>query len=509
MLLRNLFILFISLCNTFVVAQGNFFNEGSVWVESGAVMKVAGDFHLIHSIKGRGEVQCFDSQLQNIYGDSAEFHFLTIQKNVNKVQTTFQVRIDSAFHFSQGTYEQLQDTLILKNNAIFSGGNNSSYLMVRDGVLQIYVDATNKWLPLGSSFFHPITVKENGLADTFYVRAANELFSDGIWNSSATLQNHVGLLSWEILDKNRGGNTIDITFQWDDAQHAVNFSEQFATPIFFDTLSNGFVNLSVCPIDVSLVNPNIISIAGITAVGMFGVGDSVYLNDVHTLQISSSAVSQFCAGDSILLEITPSLPVLWNDSTVNNHIWVKDAGAYSASYINGNGCVFYSDTIYMQVLPLPSPIIQQSFNNTLTTGAFTTYQWYQDGTLLNGANSATLIIDTNGQYTVVVSDPIGCVGSATIVVQNIGLNHVLDNTITLGPNPAKGNSWINIDVLQDAQEILFYVTDMTGKTIEEKHVHLSTGSNFIEFSLPSTGIFLVTLVVNSSEKVTYKWINIE
>lgn len=509
MFLRNLLILFISLCNTFVVAQGNFFNEGLVFVEYGAVLKVAGDLHLAHSIQGRGEVQFVDSQLQHIYGDSADFHFLSIQKLSNKVQTTFQVRIDSAFHFSQGNYEQLKDTLILKNNAVFSGGNNTSYLITKEGIIQVYVDVIDKWLPLGSSFFHPISIKEKGLADTFYVRTTNQLFADGVWNSSMVLQNHVGLLSWEIFDKNEGGNNLDILFQWDDAQNAFDFVEQFATPIYYDTLSDSFVNLLPCPVDVSNINPNLLSVTGIAAVGMFGVGDSLYLNDLHTLQISPSPISSFCTGDSILLEIVPTLLVVWNDSLVNNHVWAKNAGMYYATYTNANGCVFYSDTVHVQVLPLPTPIITQSANNILTTGFFDSYQWYLDGILVNGANAATLNIDANGVYMVVVSNEDGCTGYAMLEIQNIGLNNVLENTIVLGPNPAKGNSWIKIDVPQEEQEVLLCIADATGKVIEEKQIHLFLGTNFIELQLPSMGVFIVTLMFNSAEKVTYKWINIE
>ncbi|MCB9223897.1 MAG: T9SS type A sorting domain-containing protein [Crocinitomicaceae bacterium] len=59
----------------------------------------------------------------------------------------------------------------------------------------------------------------------------------------------------------------------------------------------------------------------------------------------------------------------------------------------------------------PSPVIS-SVSETLTTGTFSSYEWYLNGNLLSGIIGPNLTPTDSGQYTVIVTDANGCFGES-------------------------------------------------------------------------------------------------
>ncbi len=506
---KKIIILFISLCSSFAVAQGNFFNEGTVTVDADAILKIAGDVHLKHRIQGRGEVQMIESSIQHLRGDSLQFHFFSLHKSANKVVAQNKVQIDSAMHFQQGIYEQVADTLFMFN-AAFSGGNDYSFVTtLEQGIVSKILNTTIARIPFGADYFHPLELKENGQADTFYFQTAASLFADGIWNSPNTQQQHVANLAWRISDKNLGGNNLEIQFGWNDTQNGAPFAQKYTTPIRFDNTTNRFVALNACPSDVSSMNPNYISATNISEIGIFGIGDSLYLNDVFDLTIQAGTSLSICAGDSAHLLLNPLVVASWSNQSVGDQQWVKNAGNYSASYINQEGCVLFSDTIQVWIGPSPSlPIITRT-GNQLSSGVYNTYQWYLDGTAIPGANFSTIVITANGLYTLIVTNAAGCSASSSFVVNNISTEELVSSFILQGPNPANANSWIQIGINNNEAEVIVNVLDVTGRNISQQLFTLTKGINTIPLSFPSDGVFLVTMQVDKHFTKTFKWINVE
>ena len=97
-----------------------------------------------------------------------------------------------------------------------------------------------------------------------------------------------------------------------------------------------------------------------------------------------------------------------------------------------------------------------------------TVSWSGPGNV-SPEDSLTVVADSIGTYTVVVTDTIGCTGTASFEVEGIAnlSNLEANNNINVYPNPAK--TLINFDVAgADAKNI--YVFDATGKAITTLNV---------------------------------------
>ncbi len=123
-------------------------------------------------------------------------------------------------------------------------------------------------------------------------------------------------------------------------------------------------------------------------------------------------------------------------------------GTYVAIINNGCG----ADTLAgVAVVASPNPVITLSGISTLSTGSFTTYQWYLNGTAISGATGSVYVYSANGIYTVRVTNAAGCaVTSAPYTVSNgssSGVTEVNETiNVTIYPNPTNAMVHIEADV---------------------------------------------------------------
>ncbi len=514
--LKHQLILFISLSISVVSAQGNFFNEGQVIIDQNTALKIAGNLHLDNNIQGGGEVQLIEAQSQKIIGNDLAFKFLGMHKSGASVTVDESVRIDSLMNFQGGVWKQISDTLIVGTGAKLIGGNSNSYIKTSSvsALVAHFIDANEVHLPLGADTYHPLKIKENGTADTFYVKTVNYIPDNGNLNTGTSLNQHVARLSWDISDKNTGNNQLDIVFSWEDQQNATPFNQKYATVLYYDAItSNKYVSLSACGTDVSTMNPNEITINNINSLGLFGIGDSLYLDDHEELNIQPNGIQLICEKDSMQAVLNLSLAgAVWNNGVVANQQWLKQPGLYFASYVNQLGCTIYSsDSLQLTIIALPVPVIIRS-GLILSTGTFDTYQWFFNGTAIPGAISSQLEVNLNGIYTVKVSSATGnCYGeSVGMNVSNIAAEEAAFADVLLGPNPAiDQSSWIQFSVNEEFYgNIQLVVTDVLGKVISSNHHELNQDVQLIPFSLPSDGVYFLTVRASNGATRTFKWVSL-
>ena len=206
----------------------------------------------------------------------------------------------------------------------------------------------------------------------------------------------------------------------------------------------------------------------VTSVGQYKVvvtsaaGCSV-TSDVSVISnvpgVGTNGATTFCQGGSVVLTTTlngtTADNVKWIDRN-NNDLVVGTGLTYSATTSGNYAATFYSGTnlittntvtvgtnatapVLVTVNPLPTATITnganasacagQNITLTASTGASTpTYQWYLGGTALSSATysstSASLIAPTSGNYTVKITDGIGCSNTSS------------STTVTINPTPA-------------------------------------------------------------------------
>lgn len=155
----------------------------------------------------------------------------------------------------------------------------------------------------------------------------------------------------------------------------------------------------------------------------------------------------FCAGSSLKLDAGQGVNYMWSNGSTTQTINVTSGGQYIVTATNCPGCS-KSDTINVSVLPGPvvdlgpNQIIYQGNTTTLDAGFFPncSYLWYPDG-----QTTTSIIVDTTGTYSVVVTDTIsGCSDSSSIfitLILNLCYTQVDFNTWIEEADPGYGN-WV-------------------------------------------------------------------
>ncbi len=126
----------------------------------------------------------------------------------------------------------------------------------------------------------------------------------------------------------------------------------------------------------------------------------------------------FCEGESTVLDAGTGFETyLWNTGEIGRFITVSEADTYEVEVTNENGCIG-STSIETNVYELPSFSIVgstsfcQGSNTTLSvTGNFESYLWN------TGENSKSILVDTEGTYSVEVTDQNGCKNTEEVEVQ--------------------------------------------------------------------------------------------
>lgn len=148
---------------------------------------------------------------------------------------------------------------------------------------------------------------------------------------------------------------------------------------------------------------------------------------VTTIGINGN--TQLCEGSSTTLTSNPALDYQWyyNGNPLLGEVYqtvaVNLAGNYSLSITDLNGCY---DTLIQNwgITYFPNNLVISSTNQSFCQGLSETlsattaqsYQWYQNGSPINGENSNTLNVQTSGVYNVMITDFNGCIDSASIAV---------------------------------------------------------------------------------------------
>lgn len=109
---------------------------------------------------------------------------------------------------------------------------------------------------------------------------------------------------------------------------------------------------------------------------------------------------------------------------------------FTLTVTDAHGCISTSD-VTVTVNPLPVVPVISINNDVLYSTPAGYYQWYLNGTIINGATSQSYAPLQNGNYTVVISDSNSCEATSTPYSYNsAGIEEgVISSDISIYPNP--------------------------------------------------------------------------
>jgi len=129
-----------------------------------------------------------------------------------------------------------------------------------------------------------------------------------------------------------------------------------------------------------------------------------------------SPTTTVCVGDSVVLEASAGFSSYrWsNGETTRTIVLITAAasGSYSVGVEDANGCRAVSNPVTVAINKLPSkPLVSVVGKDSLRSTAFggvSVFQWYKDGTKINGATSRVYVANIAGVYQVEVFTAEGC-----------------------------------------------------------------------------------------------------
>lgn len=148
--------------------------------------------------------------------------------------------------------------------------------------------------------------------------------------------------------------------------------------------------------------------------------------------------SILCKGDSLVWNTNlPHNPYTfqWQNNTTDSLFTIKQGGQYYVKITDGNGCSINSNTITITQDNFPTiaslgPDVSLCAGNSITLvsgiSSSLTYTWS------TGSNNSSLLVNTSGQYSVVVTNTNNCVAKDTINVSISGFAPISNFTTNVG-----------------------------------------------------------------------------
>lgn len=156
-----------------------------------------------------------------------------------------------------------------------------------------------------------------------------------------------------------------------------------------------------------------------------------------------------CEGGEIMLGLTESYTVYaWSNGSDQSTVTVREAGFYRVRVTNEHGCSAFSDSVYVDFVPLPEPTIapdgplafcEGDSVRLFVTAEFARYLWS------SGDTTSSIVVKTSGSYSVTAWNEEGCEGQSgtlTVTVWPLPPIPVISrNGSTLTSTPATEYQW--------------------------------------------------------------------
>ncbi len=217
--------------------------------------------------------------------------------------------------------------------------------------------------------------------------------------------------------------------------------------------------------------------------------------------ITASGPLDFCLGQSLTLSAPPGLmQYSWNNGANTQSIDINSSGNYFCTVLSSGNCMDVSDTVTVNVTD-PTPSVSLS-GTTLTCSSALDYQWYFNGAIIVGATSQSYTFTETGAYSVIVTDPSGCIGTSANYFVQVGIEEITIQNFNAYPNPVTDLLMIDL-VLLSNKEIHIEITNAIGEIIYASDEKVS-GQKFqstVDMKSFASGVYLLS-VQSGSQKIS-------
>ena len=175
----------------------------------------------------------------------------------------------------------------------------------------------------------------------------------------------------------------------------------------------------------------------------------------------------------------------WSNGAVTEDISDLIAGTYIAEVTDAAGCK-RTEVVVITETPAFEVTITQA-GNTLTATGGSSWQWYLNGVVIDGAVSNTYTITESGDYSVIATDGNDCTSESDVINLILPTSEFEKNTLQIYPNPVNNQLFIQSDICKAGDMI--QIINQLGETV------LSVACTYtfmqIDVSALSAGMYLV------------------
>ncbi len=173
--------------------------------------------------------------------------------------------------------------------------------------------------------------------------------------------------------------------------------------------------------------------------------DQVDVTVAANLSPSITGILSICSGNSTIIDAGGGYTnYLWNTTETTQTITITTSGTYSVTVSDASGCTGV-DQVTVTANPNPTPTITGNLSycigssTTLDAGSYASYIWNPSG------NSQIINVNTEGTYSVTVTDANGCTGTNSVIVTESEQITANLSAVGIGCN-GESTGAINVDV---------------------------------------------------------------
>lgn len=315
---------------------------------------------------------------------------------------------------------------------------------------------------------------------------------------AATGDNTIGPASDAVITLSLGAGPANRAKVAYGAHHRINGGTSMASPVVAGISALYFEkcpNASMAEIKNAIINTaQQDSYTGTVPNVGFGYGkiDAFDVLNQSNYLVNLGSDVNICDGDSVVINPGSFTSYQWYNNDTSSTFTVDSTESVYLSVVNSSGCKAFSDTIQTNWIPLPQkPILTILGNDTLLYSTDLSLQWYLNATILSGETDTSLIVQTNGEYFLTVTDTFSCVNySDTVSILTIGLEDSFVNSseVYIYPNPA--SQIIKITLPKNEMFFGLNLLDISGKRIDINEKYNSNSSIILLNDLPDGIYFL-------------------
>jgi hypothetical protein len=219
----------------------------------------------------------------------------------------------------------------------------------------------------------------------------------------------------------------------------------------------------------------------------------VHSRPVVTLTPGDTA---FCEGGVVTLEVATAdtgLTYVWKNNGAiiplasAYFMEVDETGAYRVIVGRSqiNNCEDSTNEVTVTVYPLPVVNLTWDHADIHATPGYASYQWYSGGQPIAGATDSVFHPNTNGGYSVMVTDANGCSAMSPVYNVTVGVDDVtmVATMVRVFPNPTAGEVHVEAPI-----PVNLMLTGIDGRLLQQH-----TDGRIIDMRTYPAGVYLLRI----------------